>query len=79
MQKEQELPHEINGSILPYKSPRNATLDTGGVVPFIPLSPYLIQMYSPTGNQLAPLEPGGSLTDDYYMVDQNNNPQETQL
>jgi hypothetical protein len=83
MQKGQERLLNINdlandGSSSLYTTPGNVTFDTGGVGPFIPLSPYLIQMYSPTGNHLVPSGPGGFLTDDYFMVD-NNNLQETRL
>jgi hypothetical protein len=84
MQKGQEYPPDINASsndenISPYTRPCNATLETGEAGPFIPLSPYLIRAYSHAGNSLVPSEPTGFLTDGYYMVNQNVNPQEAQL
>ncbi|KAF4634789.1 hypothetical protein G7Y89_g3317 [Cudoniella acicularis] len=84
MQEGQEHPHDINvpatdRGLFPYTRPGNATFDTSGVEPFIPLSPYLMQIYSHTGNQFVSSEPAGFLTDDYFMVDQNENLQETQL
>jgi hypothetical protein len=84
MQKGQERLLNINdlandGSSSLYTSPGNVAFDTGGIGPFIPLSPYLIQMYSPTGNHPVPSRPGGFLPDDYFMVAQNNSLQETRL
>ena len=84
MQEEQQNPHGIDtpatfGSLAPYTNPGNATFDTSGVGPFVPLSPYLIQMYSHTGNYLVPSEAARFLADDHYTVDQNDNIQEAQL
>lgn len=60
------------------KSPGTTKIDTGRVGPFIPFSPYLMQMYLPTDNHLSS-GPAGFLTEDYSVVDPNNHLQESRL
>ena len=84
MQEGQQRPDGMkdltsNGSLPAFTSPENAIFDARGVDPFIPLSPYLMQVYSPTGNHLLPSELSGMLADEYFMVDQCSNTQEARL
>jgi hypothetical protein len=62
------------GSYFPYNMLGNVTFGDGGdggVRPFIPLSPYVMQMYSAaSGDQQAPR---AFFTDGYFIVDQNDN------
>lgn len=53
----------------------NATIDTGGQ-PFIPLSPYLMQIHPPSGSSFVSPEPYELLTRDYDFAGQNDNPQQ---
>jgi hypothetical protein len=41
--------------------------------PFVPLSPYLMQMHTPDDNSLVSRESNRLNTEDYYVVDQNDN------
>jgi hypothetical protein len=79
LQKGQENPHDIDDSVngvssLHYARSGNVTIDNTRVRPFIPLSPYLMQMYPP-GSSLVPPESCALLTEDYYTEDQIDNPQ----
>jgi hypothetical protein len=84
LQKGQEHPHDINDSVngvssLHYARSDNVTIDNTRVRPFIPLSPYVMQMYPPGGSYLVPPESYALLTEDYYTGDQNDNSQGTRL
>jgi hypothetical protein len=74
LQKGQELPHDINDSAngvrsLQYARSGNVTIDNTRARPFIPLSPYLMQMYPPGGSSLVPPESYALLTEDYFTGD----------
>ncbi|KAH8651504.1 fungal-specific transcription factor domain-containing protein [Tricladium varicosporioides] len=84
MPEGQEFPFDVNACtndkiLPPYPVLGNATFDASGVKPFVPLSPYLFQMYSHSGDQVAPSASTGFTTSNYYMVDQHDNHQGRQL
>jgi hypothetical protein len=84
LQKGQGHPHDINDnangvSSLHYPRSGNVTIDNTGVRPFIPLSPYLMQIYPPVGSSLMPPESYALLTEDYFTGDQNDNSQGARL
>jgi hypothetical protein len=66
MQRGQIHPHDFTGRL------DNAVIDNIGE-PFVPLSPYLLQMHAPSGNSFVSRESNRLYTGDYYVVDQNDN------
>jgi hypothetical protein len=60
------------GDLASYTNPGNVDTTNGDAQPFIPLSPYLMQTYSPGGTHLLPSEPFTFLPNDYYGIGQNN-------